>query len=161
MCHSCGCQGFIKKGAEAVLKRAATIVEELGLTPENMDLFEDCEFICDLITPQASLAATAPDIWETAQWVRLLHTEFSAWKSQAYAEAARDIFATLPGNGNAKEVITTYHQVEQLHRHVSEESLASLADARVRDAILALRHIHDNPDERRARIVERYRLPFS
>ncbi|MDP2660902.1 MAG: hypothetical protein Q8R28_09260 [Dehalococcoidia bacterium] len=161
MCDLCGCQSFIKKGAEAVLKRAANTVEELGLTPENMDLFEDCEFICDLITPQASLSATAPDIWETAQWVRLLHMELSGGKNQAYAEAARDIFAKLPGNGNAKEIITTYHQLEQLHRHVSEESLASIADARVRDTILALRHIHDNPDERRAKIVERYKLPSS
>ena len=161
MCGLCGCQQFINRGSEAVLKRAVEIVQELGLTPENMDGFEDCEFICGLIAPRASLSSSAPEIWETAHWVRSLHGEFYKGEDQAYAQAARDIFAQLPGEGNAKEVITTYHQLEQLHRHISEESLATLADARVRDTILALRHIHDNPEKRRARIVERYKLPSS
>lgn len=159
MCQLCGCQDFISRGAEAVLKRAVGIVEELGLTPQNMDLFEDCESVCDLVTPRASLAFTAPEIWETAHWVRLLHAGLFGAENQPYAEAARDIFAQLPSKGNAKEVISTYHQLEQLHRHISEESLASLADARIKDTILALRHIHDNPGERRARIIARYKLP--
>lgn len=161
MCQLCGCQKFIERGAEAVLKRAVEIVEQLGVTPGNMHLFEDCELICNLIAPRPSHSTVAPEIWETAQWVRSLHEEWAKVEGQAYTEAARGIFAQLPGGGNPKEVITTYHQLEQLHRHISEESLATLADARVRDTILALRHIHDNPEKRRARIVERYKLPSS
>ncbi len=161
MCQLCGCKKFIERGAEAVLKRAVDLVEELGVTPGNMHLFEDCELICNLIAPRPSHSTVAPEIWETAQWVRSLHEEWDKVEGQAYTEAARDIFAQLPGRGNAKEVITTYHQLEQLHRHISDESLTTLADAGVRDTILALKHIHDNPAERRARLVQHYHLRSS
>lgn len=52
MCQPCGCVKFLEQGKEAVLKRAVTIIKELGVTAKNVQLFEDGERICYLIASE-------------------------------------------------------------------------------------------------------------
>jgi len=157
MCQPCGCGRYIEQGHKAVLNRAVTIVKELGVTAENVQSFEDGERICGLIA--SKLAGGEDDeVRQIAEWVRDLHKRNYANRSRAYAAAAREVFAKFPAKGAARDIITTWHQLEQLCRELSEEAISSVEDAAVRDAFLAVRHVHDDLKERRIEFMKRYHL---
>ncbi|MDZ4342049.1 MAG: hypothetical protein U1E51_06375 [Candidatus Binatia bacterium] len=157
MCQPCGCGPYIEQGRKAVLNRVIAIIKEMGVTAENAQRFEDGERICGLI---ASKLASGEDeeVRQIAKWVMALHKRTYAKKSEAYAAAARDVFAKFPAKGAARDIITTWHQLEQLCRELSEEDISSVEDAAVRDAFLAVRHVHDDLKERRIEFMKRYHL---
>ncbi len=56
MCQRCGCADFIKEGQEAVLKQAAAIIKEMGVTADNVQRFKAVTpgFGALLISPKSS-----------------------------------------------------------------------------------------------------------
>lgn len=157
MCEPCGCFPFIEQGRDAVLNRAVAIVKEMGVTAENVQRFEDGERICGLVASKLA-AGDDEEIRQIAEWVMGLHKRNYAKKSEAYAAAARDVFVRLPAKGPPKEIITTWHQLEQLCRELNEEDISSVGDGAVRDAIRAVKHVHDDLQQRRVDFIKRYRL---
>jgi len=157
MCQPCGCGPYIEQGHKAVLNRVIAIIKEMGVTAESAQRFEDGERICGLI---ASKLASGEDeeVRQIAEWVRELHKRNYAARSHAYAAAARDVFAKFPAKGAPRDIITTWHQLEQLCRELSEEDISFVEDAAVRDAFLAVRHVHDDLKERRIEFMKRYHL---
>ena len=140
-----------------MLNRTVAIIEELGVTAENAQSFEDGERICGLI---ASKLASGEDeeVREIAAWVRELHKRNYADRSRSYAAAARDVFAKFPAKGSPRDIITTWHQLEQLCRELNEEDISSIEDAAIRKSIQAVRHVHDGLKERRIEFIKRYHL---
>lgn len=157
MCQPCGCGRYIEQGHKAVLNRAVAIIKELGVTAENAQSFEDGERICGLI---ASKLASGEDeeVREIAAWVRELHKRNYADRSQSYAAAARDVFAKFPAKGAPRDTITTWHQLEQLCRELSDGDISFIEDAAIKDAIRAVKHVHDDLNERRIEFLKRYHL---
>ena len=157
MCQPCGCGPYIEQGHKAVLNRVIAIIKEMGVTAENAQRFEDGERICGLI---ASKLASGEDeeVRQIAEWVRNLHKRNYADRSQAYAAVARDVFAKFPAKAAPKDIITTWHQLEQLCRELTEADIASVEDGAIRDAFLAVRHVHDDLKERRIEFMKRYHL---
>lgn len=158
MCTLCGCREYISQGKEAVLRRAVELVQRLGLTAENASLFEDGEYICGILGPRIALSAEDADVWDTIQWDHRLHEEMFAEKHRRAAAAARDVFQQMPAKGKPKEVITLYHQLEQLSRAIPRDMLASLDDPSVRRALEAMEHVHDRGGERKAELMSLYDL---
>lgn len=157
MCQPCGCVTFINQGPEAVLKRAVAIIKELGITTENAQLFEDGERICYLIASEV-LPSEDEEIHQIAQWVAGLHQRNYADRSRAYAKAAREVFANFPAKAPPQEVITTWHQLEQLCHKLDDDLVSAVEEPAIRDAIRAIQHVHDNLQERRAELLKRYSL---
>jgi len=147
---------FIEQGHEAVLKRAIAIIREMGVSPENAQRFEDGERICYFLVSKLG-SGEDEEVRRIAEWVAGLHRHYPE-RGQAYAKAARDIFGNLPAKGSAQEVITTWHQLEQLCRELDDGLLSSVKDAAVKDAIRAVQHIHDDNKQRRAELLQRYHL---
>ncbi|MBI2998857.1 MAG: hypothetical protein HYY46_10495 [Deltaproteobacteria bacterium] len=157
MCEQCGCFPLIEQGRKAVLDRAVAIIEKMGVSAENVQRFEDGERICGLV---ASKLADGEDeeVRQVAEWVRGLHKRNYAERSEAYVAAARDVFARFPAKGSPRDVITTWHQLEQLCRELSEEDISSIEDSATRDAIRAVTHVHDDLQQRRVDFARRYHL---
>ncbi|MBI2911212.1 MAG: hypothetical protein HYY05_03655, partial [Chloroflexi bacterium] len=157
MCRQCGCVDVIEQGPEAVLQRAIAIVRQMGITPDNVQRFEDGERICSLIA--SKLAGQLYDeIRRTAEWVSELHEGRRADRSEAYMRAARDVFANLPAGGDApRETITTWHQLEQLCHGLGEEALSRIEEPAISDALRAVQHVHEDP-RHMADLRQRYGL---
>ncbi len=159
MCQSCGCTAVLKQSKEAIRKRAAEIVAELSLNAGNVADYEDTELISSLIVP---FGPREDDVTRTAAWIAGLHSESTQGnldeQYKAYQTAFRAIFASLPAKGDPKKIITVYHQLEQLNKVLDDASLVSLNDE-TRQALLALRRVHDDRDGRVARLKARYKLP--
>lgn len=157
MCQSCGCVTVVNQGSEVVLKRAVAIIKEMEITAENVQLFEDGERICYLIASKV-LPSEDEEIHQIAQWVAGLHQRNYADRSRAYAKAARDVFANFPAKAPPQEVITTWHQLEQLCHKLDDDLISAVEEPAVRDAIRSVQHVHDNLQERRAELLKRYSL---
>ena len=159
MCQLCGCREFLKQGKDVVRKRAGEIVAELSLNASNVADYEDTELISSLIVP---FGPREDDVARTAAWIASLHTEAGQGaldeQYQSYQNAFRAIFAALPAKGEPKPIITVYHQLEQLNKVLDDAALAPL-DNETKQALLALRRVHDDRDGRVARLKARYKLP--
>jgi len=157
MCRPCGCGPYIEQGHKAVLNRVIAIIKEMGVTAESAQRFEDGERICGLI---ASKLASGEDeeVRQIAEWVRELHKRNYANRSQSYVAAARDVFAKFPAKGAPRNLMTTWHQLEQLCRELTEEEITSVDDAAIRDGIRAVRHVHDDLEQQRVEFIKRYHL---
>ncbi len=156
MCQRCGCADFIKEGQEAVLKQATAIIKEMGVTADNVQRFEDGERICDLIASKV-VGDQYEELRQIAEWVSSLHQPLRAERSQAYAKAAREVFANLPTKATPQEVVTRWHQLEQLCRELGDELISSVEQAAIREAIRAVQHVHADP-QHRAELLQRYHL---
>lgn len=144
MCRQCGCVDVIEQGPEATLQRAVAIITQMGITAENVQRFEDGERICSLIASKLP-GEQYEEIRRTAEWVSGLHQRLRADRSEAFARAAQEVFANLPAGGVPRETITTWHQLEQLCHALGEEALSRIEEASVRDALLAVQHVHEDP----------------
>ncbi len=156
MCERCGCQQFIKEGKEAVLKQVVDIIKELRLTPSNVDDYEATETVSGMIAPFGLKETNR--VYQTAAWISSLHEDQPRVKERflAHVAAFQDVFASLPAQGDPKQIATSYHQLEQLARELDETAVASL-DAEIREAVQAVNRVHEDTT-RRARLVERYGL---
>ena len=158
MCQLCGCTNYVQQGKDAVLRRAVEIVRELGLTAQNVADYEDTELVSSLIAP---FGTKNDEVYETAAWVSDLHAMPGLinriTQYQEYVRAFRDVFAGLPKHGDPRQIATIYHQLEQLNKELDDANLASV-DANTREALQALRRVHDNPEDREAQLKKRYSL---
>ena len=157
MCKECGCDFIIAQGPEATLARVAAIIKELGVTPENAQAFEDGERICGLIASKQA-GAEDQEVAEIAEWFGVLHRNTYGERNRSYARAAREVFANFPAQGSPREIITTWHQLEQLCRELGDDAISAVADVTVREAVRAVNCVHDNPQQRRAELLKRYGL---
>ncbi|MEM1994468.1 MAG: hypothetical protein QXW32_03195 [Nitrososphaerales archaeon] len=157
MCELCGCIAYIGSGKQAVVKRALEIVKQLKISRENVDLFEDCERISYEVVAHSSPSSEESKILETCRWIHRLHEPIYRNWFPRYLNAAKDVFAKLPVEGDVKEVVTAYHQLEQLVKEIGDEELASLEEG-VREALKAVKNVHENNLAKRTKLKERYSL---
>ncbi|MBI4321274.1 MAG: hypothetical protein HY675_22515 [Chloroflexi bacterium] len=157
MCRKCGCADFISQGREATLARAVAIIDELGVTVDNVQAFEDGERICGLIASRLA-GAEEEEIRETADWVSGLHQYLWAERHRAYVGAACRVFDNLPAAGAPRDIITTFHQLEQLCRILGDEITFPPGQEALGDVICAVNHVHDDNQRHFAELRERYGL---
>lgn len=157
MCQICGCQQFIKEGQDSILKRVTDIINELQVTPSNVDDYECTETIAGMVAPFGS---QKDEVYQTAAWISDLHKSGRSFdpdvRYRAQIQAFKDIFARLPVKGTPRDLATNWHQLEQLARELNEKSLASL-DIEMQKIVNAVNHVHDDRT-RQTRIKERYKL---
>ena len=158
MCQLCGCSEFIKQGKDAVLRRSVEIVNELSLTPENVDEYENTEIIAGLIAPFGS----ADDgVYKTAAWISDLHRDTGRIKRleqyQAHVQAFNDIFSRLPAKGEPKHITTIYHQLEQFGHELDDADLAKM-EPEIGRAIQAVNRVHNDMTKSTAKLKKRYGL---
>jgi hypothetical protein len=140
------------------MRRAQEIVKLLSLTPENVELFEDCERISHAVASYSFPSFEGGDILETCRWVHRLHEPLYRERIPRYLAAAKDILGKLPVKGDTRAAITDYHQLEQLLNEIGDEELASIADKDVRQTLQAVKVVHDNNLAKTTSLKEKYGL---
>lgn len=157
MCELCGCAAYVESGKQAILGRAEEIVEKLNLAENNVELFEDCERIAYEVVAHSSPSCDG-EVLDVCRWVHSLHEPIYKERFPKYLDAAKDVFSRLPVKRDTKEAITMYHQLEQLLKKIGDTELESIMDENVREALRAVRNVHDNNGGKKMRLNERYGL---
>jgi hypothetical protein len=162
MCQVCGCAEYLQKrieGKKVIIDRAVDLIRKLGVTTENLSLFEDGEYICGLLGPRVSMDSEAAEIWDVVQTMHRCHERIHQEERKKALEAARDVFSHIPGAASKpRETLILYHQLEQLHREVSDSDLEALGDPAIRDVFRGLRKVHDNGKQRKYELTQKYGL---
>jgi hypothetical protein len=158
LCELCGCRTYVHSGRQSVTRRAHEIIRLLGLTPENVELFEDGERISHAVSAYSFPSFEGDDTLETCRWVHRLHEPFYKERIPRYLAAAKDVFGKLPVKGDVRAAITDYHQLEQLLDEIGDEELASITDENVRQTLKAVRVVHDNNLAKTTSLKEKYGL---
>jgi hypothetical protein len=160
MCRTCGCTEYIGKGEKAVLERAAEIVRRLGVTPQNASLYEDGEYICGLVGPRVSMSAD-DEVWDIVEMMHGFHERIHQETQQTALSAVKDVFAHFPEEGNPREILIMWHQLEQLQREISDADISSLSAPFLREALQTMRHVHDRSEARKTELINKYGLKFT
>lgn len=158
MCDLCGCKTYIDSGKQAVVNRAQEIIRRLDLTAENIELFEDCERILHEVFSYSFPSSEESEMLAVSRWAHSLHQHIHTERFPKYIGAAKDVFARLPVSGDAKDIVTAYHQLEQLAKEIGDKELAWIEDVSIRETIKALWGVHDNNLAKKTRLKERYGL---
>jgi hypothetical protein len=158
MCDLCGCKTYIDSGKQAVVNRAQEIIRRLDLTAENIELFEDCERILHDVFSYSFPSSEESEMLAVSRWTHSLHQQIYTERFPKYIGAAKDVFARLPVSGDAKDIVTAYHQLEQLAKEIGDKELASIEDVSIRETIKAVWGVHDNNLAKKTRLKERYSL---
>jgi len=135
-------------------ERLKKIINEIGLTPQNIMEFEDCEIISDLMEEDAVSSVKDEELRRILREMRRLHEGLRKINYTEYHRAAEEIFSRI----EKRDWVFKYHEVEQLAKSLSEEEMARVKDARFRDTFLALRHVHDGIALKKARVISRMGL---
>lgn len=136
------------------LASAKKIVSELKLTPEDVDKYEECEIICDLIDREALREIEDEELRRILARMRALHAEVRKANYPAYAEAAKSLFDKLPN----KNCVLKYHALEGLSREISDEEIRRIKDESLRYTLAKVKHVHDNIAEKKANVIRRIKL---
>jgi hypothetical protein len=131
------------------LERLKRIICEIGLTPQNIMEFEDCEIISDLMEEEAVSSVKDEELRRVLGEMRRLHEGIRRRNYPEYQRAAEEIFSRI---GRIDRVFK-YHEAEQLAKSLGEEEVARVKDARLRDTYLALRHVHDGIAGKKAKVL--------
>lgn len=87
-----------------------------------------------------------------------LHEPIFRKRLPKYLDAAKDIFSKLPVQGDIKEAITAYHQLEQLVKEITDDDLTSIGNEKVRTVVKAVKGVHDSNLAKKTKLRERYAL---
>jgi len=145
---------IIMPETENPLETAKRIIEEIKLTPENIDAYEDCEIITDLIDEDILNQINDQDFRKLLHNMRRLHSEVRRMNYPAYISMARELFRKIPD----KNHILRYHEVEQLSKRIREQEIMQIKDVKLRETLERLKHIHDDIAIKKANIIRRMNL---
>lgn len=144
----------IPEDAKDLINKASKIVKRVKLTPKNMDSFEECEIIADLMDDEMVMQIDDEDLRGLIQKMRRMHLEVRRINYAAYIDTAREIFGRIADRSS----VLQYHQAEQLVERISDEDINKIKDPELRETLFCLRHIHDNIAEKKANVIRRIKL---
>lgn len=137
-----------------MINRASKIVKGIKLTPKNMDSYEDCEIMADLMDDEMLKQIDDEDLRGLIQQMRKMHLEVRRINYKVYIDTAREIFGRIANRSS----VLQYHQAEQLVKRISEEDIGGVKDPELRETLFRLKHIHDNIAEKKANVIRRMKL---
>jgi hypothetical protein len=144
----------MSKSSENNRDHIEKIILEIGLTPDNVLDYEECEIIVDLMDDEVINEVEEEEFRNILRRMRVLHLEVRKMNINEYIRAAKEIFQRIPN----KEYVLKYHEAEQISKMFTDEDLAQIEREHLRDTIQSLRHVHDNLAEKKANVIQRMNL---
>lgn len=133
---------------------AERIIKEIKLTPENIDAYENCEIITDMMDEDVLNEINDQDFRKLLQDTRRLHSEVRRMNYPVYINMARELFEKIPD----ENYILRYHEVEQLSKRIKEQEIMQIKDVKLRETLERLKHIHDDIAIKKANIIRKMKL---
>jgi hypothetical protein len=126
-------------------------IKEIDLRAEEVELLEDCESVTNIMIGQVLDMISDPEMRDDIKWLQDQHKKANAKRWNRIAKLAENLFKEAGGSKRIKR----YHSIEASCREVSLDEINSIADPEVREAVLKIRHIHDNMLERMTRTISK------
>ncbi len=139
---------------EQSLKSARRIIVELKLMPEDVEKYEECEIISDLMDDEALKTVDDEALRKILVEMRALHAEVRRANYAAYADTAKSLFEKIPD----RNYVLKYHALEGLSKEIGDEEIRRISDENIRNTLISVKHVHDNIAEKKANVIRRIKL---
>ncbi|MBM5804563.1 MAG: hypothetical protein FJZ49_00590 [Candidatus Verstraetearchaeota archaeon] len=139
---------------EDAIRRAAEIITEVKLTPQDVEAYERCEIISDLMDDEMLRQVDDEELRKILQEMRRLHVEVRRMNYAAYIDVAKELFGKIPD----KRYVLKYHELEGLCKKIGEQEIRRIKDANVRGTLVKVKHIHDDIANKKANVIRRIKL---
>ncbi|MFQ5711660.1 MAG: hypothetical protein ACE5GD_07770 [Candidatus Geothermarchaeales archaeon] len=137
-----------------LVDRAVKLIRAIGLAEGDVDRFENCEMISDMVTEDMLELVDDRGLVETIKRMRDLHAHIRRANYEVYIEMAKKLFAEIGDRDN----VLKYHELEQICQRIRDETLESIDDENLRKTLISVKRIHDNIAERKAELIRRMPL---
>jgi len=139
---------------KAHVEKAMKIISELRLTPKNINQYEECEIISDLLDGELLRYMTDEELRKIIQKMRDLHVEVRRMNYAAYIDMAKELFRKIPN----RHYVLEYHELEQLSKKISDSEVKKIKEKNIREILDKVKHIHDNIDEKKVNVIRRIKM---
>lgn len=126
-------------------------IKEIDLKPGEVELLEDCEMVTNIIIGQVLQMISDPKMREDILWLQEQHRKPNAKRWNRIVKLTEELFEKSGGG----ERVKSYHLIEAPCRDVPLEDIKAVSDPKIRETIMKIRHIHDDPLERITRIASK------
>lgn len=141
----------VRLSEESHKDRILRVIAEMELKPSEVELLEDCEMVTNLIIGQVLEMMESPEMRKDVLWLQAQHIKPNRKRWINIVELTEDLWGKAGGGGRVKK----YHSIEESCREISDKDIQSIIDPRVRETVIKIRHIHDDPLERIKRIASK------
>jgi len=147
-------QDMNEESEKPVVKAAAKIINELRLTPEEIEKYEECEIISDLMDEETLKSIDDEVLRKIILQMRTLHLEVRRMNYAAYIEMAKSLFGKIPN----RNYVLKYHELEELSKKLNGDEIKKIREENVRDTLLNIKHVHNNIAEKKANVIRRIKM---
>lgn len=139
---------------EELLQKATKIINEVKLTPQDVEAYERCEIISDLMDDEMLKQVDDEELREILQEMRRMHVEVRRMNYAAYIHMAKELFEKIPN----KSYVLKYHELEQLSKEIGEQEIKRIKDVNARETLKKVKHVHDEIANKKADVIRRIRM---
>lgn len=143
-----------KESEKQFMKSAVKIINELKLTLEEIEKYEDCEIISDLLDDENVKSIDDETLRKILIKMRDLHSEVRRNNYAAYTNMAKSLFEEIPN----KTYILKYHTLEGLSNKISDNEIKQIKEKNIQNIIVKVKHIHDNIAEKKANVIRQIKI---
>jgi hypothetical protein len=140
--------------SEDALRKATEIINELKLTPKDIDEYEDCEIISDLMDDDMISHVEDGEFRRVLQEMKRKHLEIRRMNYAAYIDMAKELFMKIP---NMKYILR-YHELEKLSKKFNDKGIEQIKDTDVKEILLKIVHVHDDIANKKANVIRKVKL---
>jgi hypothetical protein len=140
--------------SEDTIRKITKIINELKLNPKNVDEYEACEIISDLMEDDMIKYIEDKELRMVLQEMRRLHVEVRRMNYNAYIEMAKELLGKIP----EMKYVLKYHELERLSKKINEKEIEQIRDTNVKDTLLKIVHVHDDIANKKAAVIRKIKL---
>lgn len=120
------------------LNRCVDLARRLGITARDVERFEDCERVADMLQDEHIDAIRDEGLRRVVRQMRGEHSPIRASQSSSFARKAEALFALLP----RPDAVIDYHSLEQELEAVGDGEIGSVEDRGMRELLHSIKHVH-------------------
>ncbi len=137
-----------------MVEKAVRIIREIELAPEDVEKYENCEIISDLLNNEMLGLIEDLDLRKVIRQMRNLHREIRKENYRGYVHTTKELFGKIL----RADYVLRYHQLEQLSNKLNDSEIKKIRDKKIREVLQKVKHVHENIADKKANLIKKMNI---
>jgi hypothetical protein len=126
------------QGPPELLKKCLDLVNKLGISANDVQKFEDCERVTDMLQEEYIGAIKNAELRRVVQTMKKAHEGIRVQHSEPFVKKTESLYRLLP----KYSAVLDYHVLEQTLETIDDSSLEQIKDPKLRKLLMTVKHVH-------------------